>query len=76
MTIEEIVREKNRQYALENSDDSLFDWEVFTRDSTERKIRAAHYFAPILKEKFSYEFPSLDWDEISAELTVVSKKGT
>lgn len=75
MTIEEIVREKNRQYALENSDDSLFDWEVFTRDSTERKIRVAHYFAPILKEKFSYEFPSLDWDEISAELTVVSKRG-
>ncbi len=75
MTIEEIIRDKNREFSSSHSEKSPFDREVFTRDSTERKIKAAHYFAPLLKEKFSSEYPTLDWNELAAELTVISKKG-
>ncbi len=75
MTIEEIIRDKNREFSSSHSEKSPFDREVFTRDSTERKIKAAHYFAPLLKEKFSSEYPTLDFEELAAELTVISKKG-
>lgn len=49
--------------------------EVFTQDATERKIRAAEYFAPILKEKFGEKYPLLDWEEESAKLTVLTYSG-
>ena len=75
MIIEEIIRDKNKEFSFSHSEKSPFDREVFTRDSTQRKIKAAHYFAPLLREKFSSDFPSLDWEALAAELTVISKKG-
>ncbi len=71
MTAEEIIRRKNRKF----SETKYLSREVFTRDCTERKIKAARYFAPILKEKFGDKYPDLDWEEESAGLTVLCSFG-
>lgn len=71
MTIEEIIRRKNREF----SEKKYLSREVFTRDCTERKINSARYFAPILKEKFGDKYPDINWEEESAGLTVLSPCG-
>ncbi len=69
VTIEEIIRQRTREVTDTGKYHSR---EIFTRDSTLRKIKAAEYFAPILKEKFGGKYPSLDWNETAAELSVLS----
>ncbi len=68
--IEEIIRLRTRELTGEKY--SQESGEVFTRDCTERKIRSAEYFAPILEKKFGEKYPGLDWNEVSASLTVLS----
>ena len=72
MTIEEIIRQRTREVTDTGKYHSR---EIFTRDSTLRKIKAAEYFAPVLKEKFGEKYPSLDWDETAAELSVLGDTG-
>ena len=75
MTIREIIKQKNREFSEDELIGKFMCKEVFTQDATERKIRAAEYFAPILKEKFGEKYPLLDWEEESAKLTVLTYSG-
>lgn len=75
MTIREIIKQKNREFSEDELIRKYMCKEVFTQDATERKIRAAEYFAPILREKFGEKYPILDWEEESAKLTVLGYQG-
>lgn len=75
MTIREIIKQKTREYSEDKLIRKYICREVFTQDATERKIRAAEYFAPILKEKFGEKYPLLDWEEESAKLSVLCYYG-
>ncbi len=75
MTIREIIKQKNREYSEDELISKFICKEIFTQDATERKITAAEYFAPILKEKFGEKYPMLDWEEESAKLTVLTYQG-
>lgn len=66
-TIETIIRENVRS-RVEGEFYCYEDKETLTRDVTERKIQAATYFAPLLKERFQDTYPSYNWEEIAAEL--------
>ena len=68
--IEEIIRRRTREMTDEKYSQSR--GEIFTRDCTERKIRAAEYFAPILEERFGEKYPGKDWNEVSANFSVLS----
>ena len=68
VTIEEIIRQRTREITDTGKYHSR---EIFTRDSTLRKIKAAEYFAPVLKEKFGEKYPSLDWNAVTAEICVL-----
>lgn len=71
MTIEEIIRVKNREFSEDPLIRKHMRREVFTEDAATRKIRAAEYFSPILGEKY----PALDREEESAKLTVICYTG-
>lgn len=75
MTIREIIKNKNREFSVNEFTRKYISREVFTQDATERKIRAAEYFAPILKEKFGEKYPHTDWDKESAELAIICHYG-
>lgn len=75
MTIEEIIRQKNREYCEDEIISRFISKEVFTQDCTERKIKAAKYFAPILKERYGEKYPKLDFEAESASFTVMSSFG-
>ena len=75
MNIEEIIRQKNREYCEDEIISRFISKEVFTQDCTERKIKAANCFAPILKERYGEKYPNLDWEAESASFTVMSSLG-
>lgn len=63
--IESIIRKKTKE-------DASFKYsckELFTKDATERRIRAARYFSPILKERYGEKYSTLDWDEEAAKFS-------
>ncbi len=75
MTIRETIKQKNREFSEDEYLRKQMCREVFTQDATERKIRAAEYFAPILKEKFGEKYPLLDWEEESVNLAMLCYYG-
>ncbi len=75
MTIRETIKQKNREFSEDEYLRKQMCREVFTQDATERKIRAAEYFAPILKDKFGEKYPLLDWEEESVNLAMLCYYG-
>lgn len=69
--IESLIREKTKGYASEK----YWDKEIYTREATERKVKASRYFSPLLKEHFGEKYPTLDWDEEAALLSSMSTVG-
>lgn len=63
--IESIIRKGTKGYASEK----YWDKEIFTREATERKIKASSFFFPLLKERLGEKYPDLDWEEEAALLS-------
>ena len=66
--IESLIREKTKGYASEK----YWNKEIYTKEATERKVKASRYFSPILKERLGEKYPNLDWEEEAALLSSIS----
>ncbi|MGN0907772.1 MAG: hypothetical protein ACI4NM_11550 [Bullifex sp.] len=46
--------------------------ELFFREATDRKIKAARRFEPILREKLGDKYPDMDWEKMAADFASMS----
>ncbi len=66
--IESIIRENTRKEV----ESRYHQKELFFREATDRKIKAARRFEPVLKEKLGEKYPDMDWEKMAAEFASMS----